>query len=198
MEGCVVYAVRHVESKWNTASAEERKISTSLWESSPGVYNPLQDADVSPAGDKQLAELPNRIPAGIQRIYCSPLTRSIKTAIAASGAGSATASVVPICVKASLREVRRDVGDLGSSPAEIKKKFPSVSGIDDLGDSWWREPGCDCKELEECEKCVTGRLQQVRALLTSEKSSSILIVSHFDLIDALCGKKLNNGEMVRL
>src|ERR1700678_1296784 len=70
-----VYIARHVQSKWNCATKEQREAATE--------DRSLRDADISPGGMDQLRKIaanPRPKPVPIKTIYCSPLTRAIRTA----------------------------------------------------------------------------------------------------------------------
>jgi broad specificity phosphatase PhoE len=183
----VVYLVRHAESKWNCATAEERK-------SGEG----LRDADLSPRGEGQLKKLVANLPPGIKAIYCSPLIRTIRTAQAISIA----ADGIPIVAVASLREIRRDIGDVGTDPAALRKLFPGVRGIEALPDKWWASAGdsstCQCSDTNECSTCAAAHLEEAqRALQVICAGVPAAVVTHYDLIESMTGWKAENAEMAR-
>lgn len=181
-----VYLVRHAESLWN-----ERKNKQN---------NPLLiNSDLSKRGERQLEELKIRPELKqIRVIYCSPLVRSIRTALAFQ-------RLIPdasLCVVPELREVRRDVSDIGSkacildelrdskytcSPAVEEGQLCAAHCAEQEGDKkWWMDPKCNCKELHECRRCVRSRISMIKVLI-AETQLPMLIVSHSDFLESLCG-----------
>jgi len=153
-----MYVVRHCESLWNCASKEQRA-------SGEG----LRDARLSEVGIRQAEQLKKSIKdiAGqVKVVLSSPLTRALQTAEAISlGLGG-----VPIVILPALREVRRDVSDLGSPPEELAKAF-DFSSINDLKAEWWlqqceeHDVKVECSELHECGVCVAARIKTVREVM---------------------------------
>ncbi len=168
------FYMRHAESAWNAADEKFK---------AGAQASTLRDAALSPAGEKQLASL--NPPAAA--VYSSPLTRAVQTALACTDG--------PVVVEATLREVRRDWGDVGRPPGELRKAFPArVVGVEALAEEWWLTPGCAaCRPLHECEKCVSARCDAIRALM-GKSISPVLFVGHGDLARALFGWDLKNGE----
>ena len=179
-----VYLARHAESRWNAATAEERKNGRGL-----------RDADLSARGHDQLARLSKEMPPElwkVRAIFCSPLIRAIRTAesIAAVTGGCVTAV-------ACLREIRRDVGDVGSPPGTLLKLFPGVRGLDALPENWWTTPGCKaCRDTHECQPCCAMRLKELRRLVL-DSAGPILLVTHCDILVATCGWDAKNAEIAR-
>lgn len=186
MEPVPVYLVRHAESKWNCAGPEERKAAGAT----------LRDADLSAAGRAQLENIAQVLPSELRtvgptmRIYCSPLTRAIRTALAISAVvgssavgGSEVVGAPEVMVLPYLREIRTDIGDVGSPPADLIAAFGSrVRGLDLLGAKWWLQGACACPPTAECETCTTSRLKSIQRLLEITQDDPIMIVTHSDII----------------
>jgi broad specificity phosphatase PhoE len=200
----MAFIARHAESKWNIATPSERQAATEIWRTNPLADCPLRDADLSERGETQIKQISINSCPLVEIIYCSPLTRAIRTALSLS----VKLGGIPVHVHPALREVRRDVGDLGSLPAILKEKFPGVRGFDRLSPRWWMEGveepktetragTCDCKEIEECAACVSKRIECVEGLVRSAEKS-LLIVTHHDLIHELCGWAAGNAEIAQV
>jgi broad specificity phosphatase PhoE len=193
------YFARHCESKWNCASKEER-----------AKGDGLRDAALSALGLRQAARIEKELGKieelkKVTVVLSSPLTRALQTAKSISTALGG----VPIKVNEALREVRRDVSDLGSHYDDLVKDFPYTQyrGIENLRPWWWlnarasagASADCKCLETSECDPCVTSRLFKVRDLITSLPDEDVpLLVSHHDFIKEFIGRELANGEVMRV
>jgi broad specificity phosphatase PhoE len=171
------------QSKWNCATAEERKAETGL-----------RDAELSPAGQDQVKAMCKVLPAGMKAapaIYCSPLRRAIQTATAISAELKLNIEIHPC-----LREIRRDIGDVGSAKTDLATLFPALS-FGTLSDNWWeesRDAGCSCQLRMECDNCAASHKKQALQLLAKAPANTI-IVSHSDLFIALFAWDAENTEI---
>lgn len=198
-----IYLVRHAQSIFNIATQEEKK------------NNPeyLRDAILSEEGKKQLKDVV--IPLEVfrcRKILCSPLRRSLDTAVAISEVIGA-----PIEAHACLAEVRRDIGDVSllfpsgrllfpslqfrSSEETFSQKYPNVKFCP--GTEWSGQltnqkastqsetaSTCECAKFHECEQCIANRICAIANLMKCHRGiASILIVSHCDLMERMCGWK---------
>lgn len=178
-----VYLARHCQSLWNCASALEK------------ASNPkLRDADLSPKGREQSESMKMLLSSvkeleEVKLIYSSPLTRAVRTAEAISAALG-----VPIVILGDLREIRRDIGDIGSSHEILTKRFPTLGPFPPR--KWWRNEKCSCPELYECDKCVASRKNRIYEIVAANPSPTLL-VSHSDFISSLTGWNLENGDIIQ-
>lgn len=176
-----VYLCRHGESTWNCAGPEAR--------AAPG--DGLRDADLSPRGRAQVAALAPVL-HDVSVVYSSPLTRTLRTA-----ARLAELYRAPLRVSACLRERRRDIGDVGRSPSALATEFPALADeLRGLRKNWWTWSCAACSRTRECGACEVRRTRQVRRLLTTAGPGAV-VVSHFDVLEALSGRELANCETVR-
>ena len=150
----------------------------------------LRDADLSSEGERQLGQLvadATKLFAGVRAVFTSPLRRALRTAIPIAAALGAKLYIVP-----ALREIRRDVSDIGSPGADLVKAFPKLVGLEKLPARWWRDECSACQDAQECDKCVKGRLDIVGEM--AAENSGAIFVCHSDLALAMCGSNLKNGE----
>jgi broad specificity phosphatase PhoE len=170
--GRTLYLVRHAQSKWNAASAEDR--------AAPSMH--LRDADLTDEGVAQLKRLRETMPPEMKAasiIYCSPLTRAIRTAQAIAEETKAAIIVVPC-----LREIRRDISDIGRDRAELAAQFPTLSLS--LADNWWdgaKDRTCACPPRDECGACVAARKKEIRQLFDNAPAVSIVVTHSALLLD---------------
>lgn len=156
----VIYFARHAESRWNAAPPADRG-------------EALRDADLSGAGLQSLMEFKAAVSTlGCKTVYCSPLTRALRTA-AATG--------LNISIHPCLREIRRDWSDVGREHAAICVDFPGIK-IPGLLADWWIRPDCKvCTACHECVSCVIKRCAEIRELMRTQ-AEPVLFIGHSDLL----------------
>lgn len=191
-----IFMIRHAESEWNCAGEAERKNGRTK----NGMS--LRDADLSRIGEQQLEVLEKYISitnlfCDVAVIYSSPLTRAIKTADSVRKAiYKLTGKQIEIKILTVAREIRRDIGDVGTAGKVLAKKFPSLPALKKLPVKWWAEKNCDCELLSECDKCVRHRLKALMSAIST--SQNAILVTHGDLIETICGYSPENIEIVHM
>lgn len=168
-----MFLLRHGQSYFNLHFNETRK--------DPGI----EDPELTPLGVQQ-AEAAAAQLAGtaLTRIIVSPYLRALQTAepIVAS-------HQVPVIVMQEVRERTAFVCDIGSPPALLANRFPHHD-FDHLPQRWWHE-GIEPQEE------TAARANSFRAQMAArEDSARILLVSHWAFILELCGKSVENGQIV--
>lgn len=180
----MIVVVRHCQSEYNVATDEQKLVANAV-----GIGHPLRDADLTPVGltqaDDTAQKIAKRFPKA-DKVYTSPLLRALRTAMPIAEALGADLIVTPV-----LREIRRDVSDVGTQIANLDKKFPDYE-FERIPDTWWREAGCSCAELHECEICVSKRVALFHAMVGENQGQ--IFVSHSDFLFASTGMDLENGE----
>ncbi len=182
-----VTLVRHCESLYNCASAEQKRVAKLA-----GVNHPLRDADLTPKGELQASRLAQNALShfpGVHVVIVSPLRRALRTAIPVAAALGAKLIISPV-----LREIRRDISDVGTPGEELDRQFPDL-GLDKLPARWWIEDSCDddeCSETNECAGCVARRAALFRNIVRDNEGA--IIVSHSDFLNEVCEADLENGE----
>jgi broad specificity phosphatase PhoE len=182
-----VTLVRHCESRFNCATDEQKRVARLA-----GVNHPLRDADLTPKGEIQADRLAQNAMShfpGARVVIVSPLRRALRTAIPIAAALNAKLIIIP-----ALREVRRDVSDVGMPGEELDNQFPGL-GLDELPPQWWMEGSCSdskCTATNECAGCVSVRA--AKFLDVVHGNAGAVIVSHSDFLNNVCGADLENGE----
>lgn len=184
-----VTLVCHCESLYNCASAEQRRAAELA-----GVNHPLRDADLTPKGELQASRLAQNAVShfpGASVVITSPLRRALRTAIPIAASLGAKLIISPV-----LREIRRDVSDVGTPGEELDRQFPGL-GLNELPARWWIENGCrsscdGCSETDECAECVNGRAALFHTIVG--ENTGAVIVSHSDFLNEVCEADLENGE----
>jgi broad specificity phosphatase PhoE len=178
-----VTVLRHCKSLYNSASKDEQLIANRT-----GASHPFRDADLSAEGEQQLAQLvlcARKLFPEVRAVFTSPYRRALRTAIPIAAVLGAQ-----LFVSTTLREIRHDVGDIGTSGVKLSVMFPGL-GLEKLPDQWWRNI-CSCPETKECDKCVVARVESFREL--AKNNSGALFVSHSDIMIAACDIDVWNGE----
>lgn len=139
-----VFLVRHGESLWNAATRG------ALEASDPMIF----DAGLTEKGEEQarslnmsIADGTSELPAEVDAVVCSPLSRSLRTAVVAGAAPGSGRDVdvprrirAPIFVWPCVAEKLEASCDVGSSPAQLREQFPAIAAtgaFDDLDGAWW-------------------------------------------------------------
>jgi len=168
-----MFLLRHGQSYFNLHFNETRK--------DPGI----EDPELTPLGVRQ-AEAAAAQLAGtaLTWIIVSPYLRALQTAEPIVAMHQA-----PVNVMQEVRERTAFVCDIGSPPALLANRFPHHD-FDHLPQRWWHEG------IEPQEETV-ARANSFRAQMAArEDSARILLVSHWAFILALCGKSVENGQIV--
>jgi len=175
-----VYFIRHGQSEFNAAY--------NGGDADPMIF----DAPLTDIGRKQ-AEAARALVAdlGIKQVITSPLTRAIQTALWLFG------GIAPITVAAGHRELLIHSCDVGRSPADLQRDFPSLS-FSHLPDYWWHQgPENDDGIAVEPEDVFLLRMAAFERSLAQIKERPLAVVGHGNAFNALIGRTLDNCEIHR-
>lgn len=170
--------VRHGQSEFNVIYSVTRV--------DPGIPDPSLTElgrDQAAAAAKAVAGL------GLRRLIASPYTRTLQTAaIVAEALGLA------VEVDARVRERAAFACDIGSAPADLKARFPSLR-FDHLDHPWWHDHvGLGAPETE----ATLAERAAAFCRETAERDDwrHTLVVTHWGFIRAVAGRTAVNGEIV--
>jgi broad specificity phosphatase PhoE len=91
------------------------------------------DAPLTEKGHRQAKEAKVQIAdLGIKQVITSPLTRAIQTSLCIFD------NIAPITVSARHRESLVYSGDVGRTPSDLQREFPTLS-FSHLPDHWWHD-----------------------------------------------------------
>jgi broad specificity phosphatase PhoE len=172
--------IRHGQSEFNAVFSVSRV--------DPGIPDPrlteLGRAQARAAADALSAH-------GVRRLIASPYTRAIETAlIIAERLG------LPVGIDPLVGERAAYFCDIGSPPAELKRRFPALD-FDHLDDPWWHDHVALGRD--ESEEEIVARSRRFRARAAGlEDRSDVGVVSHWGFIRALTGQEVKNAEILRL
>jgi len=166
--------LRHGQSEFNVVFSATRR--------DPGIRDPKLTEEGRQQARAAAVTLRD---AGLDALIASPYTRALETAEIV-----AEALDLPITVEPLVGERAAFVCDLGSSPSELKARWPHLS-LDHLPESWW-------PELEESEAQLMQRCARFRAEIgTRENWRRIGVVTHWGFIRGLTSLTVTNGTIVR-
>ena len=167
--------LRHGQSEFNLHFTATRK--------DPGIA----DAKLTPLGHQQAEAAAEQLAGeGITRIFASPYTRALQTAVPI-----ALRLGLPVLVNPAVRERFGFTCDVGS-PVSV------------LGPAW---PGCDFSHMEEVwwpqaeepANQVEARAASFRAeMAASPDWKNTLVVCHWGFIMSLTGVSMQNGTWMRV
>lgn len=171
----MILVCRHAESEWNARFSRTRI--------DPG----LPDPPLTPRGREQARELARRVAAeGVRRILASPYRRAIETALVV-----ADALGVPVEVDPLVRERFAFSCDVGTPASRLRRLFPDLD-LDHLPEIWW-------STRVESDEAVALRVHALRRRLAADSAPRpLLVVSHWGLLRALTGERLDNAQILRL
>lgn len=175
-----VYFIRHGQSEFNAAY--------NGGDSDPMLY----DAPLTDMGRQQAeAARAQVIDLGIKQVITSPLTRAIQTALCLFD------EIAPITVAAGHRELLIHSCDVGRSPADLQRDFPSLT-FTHLPDRWWHQgPENDDGIAVEPENVFLQRMAKFAQDLVQVKERPLAIIGHGNAFNALIGRTLDNCEIHR-
>ncbi|MBI1244621.1 MAG: histidine phosphatase family protein [Alphaproteobacteria bacterium] len=172
--------IRHGQSEFNVVFSRTRV--------DPGIRDPR----LTEFGRAQAREIAGELAAyGIGRIIASPYTRAIETALPIAERLGAAIEIDP-----SVGERAAYFCDIGSSPAELKRRFPMLD-FDHLDDPWFHDHETLGRHETEEELARRGAEFRARAAVFPDRSD-VLVVTHWGFIRALTGQQVKNAEIVRL
>lgn len=165
-----MYLLRHGQSLFNLHFTATRR--------DPGV----EDPELTSLGHEQARLAAAALESStIRRVIISPYTRALQTA-----APFLNRPGVQVEIMAEVRERSAFVCDIGSTPADLAKRFPQHR-FDHLPTRWWGEG-------EESEADTIKRARSFQKLMQQrEDADATLLVSHWGFLLALTGQSLTNG-----
>jgi broad specificity phosphatase PhoE len=145
----------------------------------------IEDPELTPLGMKQAAAAAEQLAdAALTRIIVSPYTRALQTAQPFLGRHDAPVEIMP-----EVRERAAFVCDVGSTPDLLAARFPHHD-FAHLPRQWWH-PGVEPAEA------TAARADSFRAWIAARRdSATTLLISHWAFILALCGRSVENGEIL--
>lgn len=175
-----VYLIRHGQSEFNAAHNAGDK--------DPMIF----DAPLTDKGRRQAEEVKALVAGlGIKQVITSPLTRAIQTALCIFD------NIAPISVVARHRELLIHSCDVGRSPGDLQRDFPTLS-FEDLPDRWWHQgPENDDGIAVEPLDVFLKRIAAFERSLTQIKDRPLAIVGHGNAFKALTGQMMDNCEILR-
>jgi broad specificity phosphatase PhoE len=149
----------------------------------PGVPDPV----LTDSGREQAAAAAASLSQhGITRIVASPYTRALETADII-----ARKLDVPVEVEPLIRERSAFACDIGSTRSELSRRWRGLK-FDHLEETWWHPP-------PEPEATLAERCRRFCAAMGRRDSwATTAVVTHWGVIRALTGQRVQNGEMVRI
>lgn len=174
-----IFLIRHAQSAFNA------------------VHDPLKpdpmifDAPITKLGEVQAQQARSQIEKfDIRTVIVSPFTRTLQTAQLIFG------NRLPFQISADVREQLCNSCDIGSTPNELSKSFPSFD-FNHLDERWWYDGAKDHRGIPvEPEEVLIERTNSFKTRLIRENIHSTAIVSHGNFIRALTGIKPKNCEIV--
>ncbi|MBI3503850.1 MAG: histidine phosphatase family protein [Proteobacteria bacterium] len=172
--------VRHGQSEFNVVYSVTRV--------DPGIPDPR----LTELGRAQaLAAAEALADKGVRRLIASPYTRAIETARIIAGKLG-----LPIGLDPLVGERAAFACDIGSPPAELKRRFPDMD-FGHLGDPWWHDHVGLGRDETEDELVARGARFRVQAAALEDRGD-VAVVTHWGFIRALTGYEAKNAEIVRL
>jgi broad specificity phosphatase PhoE len=175
-----VYLIRHGQSEFNAVH--------NVGDPDPMTF----DAPLTQTGFRQ-AEAARAAASGlgIRLVIASPLTRAIQTALCIFD------GIAPIRILAGPRERLNHSCDVGRTPAELRRQFPSLS-FDHLTENWWHqgplnEVGIPVEPAGVFRQRVAAFAQELRLI----PQRPVAVVGHADMFRELAGFTMENCEIRR-
>jgi glucosyl-3-phosphoglycerate phosphatase len=167
--------LRHGQTIFNVVYGSQRV--------DPGVPDPI----LTPSGREQAATAAKSLEtAGITRVVASPYTRALETAEIIARLLRVEIEVEPL-----IRERSAFSCDVGTTRSELSRQWRGLS-FAHLEETWWHPPPEPVATLaERCRRFCA-------AMARREAWSSAVVVTHWGVIHAMTGLRLQNGEMVRM
>ncbi len=166
--------LRHGETVFNVLYGATRR--------DPGIRDPLLTA----RGREQAAEAARAL-AGhcVTRVLASPYTRAVQTADVI-----ARALDVPLVIDEAIRERFAFSCDVGTKRSVLAARW-SAYAFDHLDDVWWPDREEPIAHFQA--RCDAFR----RRMAASGDWRTAAVVTHWGVIRALTGLRIENGEMRR-
>lgn len=150
----------------------------------------IEDPGLTDLGRAQAAEAGARLAAmGLRRMIASPYLRTLETAEIVNAALR-----LPIGIDTRVRERAGFACDVGTPPHRLAARWPHLD-FGALDDGWWRHGHGDGDEPEESLLERVGLFR--RAMATAPDSDAAVVITHWGVIRALTGRRVENGAIVR-
>lgn len=150
----------------------------------------IEDPGLTALGRDQAAAIGDRLAGlGLARMVVSPYLRTLETAEIVN----ARLGLV-VEVDASIREKAGFACDIGSPPYRLAARWPDLD-FGALDDGWWRHGHGDGEEPEQSLAARTEAFR--RRMAATPDQSGTVVVTHWGVIRALTGHRVENGAIVR-
>ena len=166
--------VRHGETMFNVVFGATRR--------DPGIRDPGLTERGRAQADAAAEALSGET---VTRVLASPYTRAIHTAdVIARALG------VPLSIDAAIRERFAFGCDVGTPRAALASRWPNHS-FDHIDDIWW-------PDTEEPVERFHHRCDEFRRRMAEARDgSTTVVVTHWGVVRALTGLRVENGEILR-
>uniref|UniRef100_A0A7S2U494 Phosphoglycerate mutase n=1 Tax=Lotharella oceanica TaxID=641309 RepID=A0A7S2U494_9EUKA len=192
--------IRHGETEMNSYLHKNPYMGNGFKD--PGFYDTILNqngiAQAKALNDKLRRQLLTESGCEVDVVMVSPLTRTLQTADFAFHGFDDT----PRIVNPMIREKLWLASDVGSPPSKLSKRFPHYD-FTVLDDYWWYEGECrspleDWQIVrEEPNHKFVARLEAFRKDLMQRPESTIAVVAHWGVLNAMTGRDFRNCESYR-
>jgi len=166
--------MRHGQSHFNVVYGATRK--------DPGIRDPGLTGEGRDQVAAAAARLRNHT---VHHIVASPYTRALETAEIVAGVLGLRIRVEPI-----IGERAVFMCDVGTPRSDLLAQWPHLD-LDHLEETWW-------PVLEESEDALDHRCRTYRQSLSANGDwQGTLVVTHWGVIRALTGHRVENADLVR-
>ncbi len=166
--------LRHGETAFNVLFGETRR--------DPGIRDP----GLTERGRGQAEQAAHALAGeSIARVIASPYTRAIQT-----GHVIARALEIPLVIDHAIRERFAFRCDVGTPRSVLARRWPGYA-FDHLDEIWW-------PDLEEPVPRFQARCDAFRRRMAASGDwRGAAVVTHWGVVRALTGLRIENGEMLR-
>lgn len=173
-----VYFIRHGQSEFNATYRHG--------DADPMIF----DAPLTSLGRRQAEETRAKVAdLGISRVISSPLTRALQTSLVIFD------GIAPITVAAGHHEKLDHSCDVGRSPGDLARDFPTLS-FAHLPEQWWHQgPKNAAGVAFEREEVFVERMAGFDRSLRQLTERPLAIVGHGNAFKVLIGRLLENCEI---
>ncbi len=165
--------MRHGQTVFNVVYGKTRK--------DPGIRDP----ELTDDGRLQVARAAERLRnLTVRRVIASPYRRTLETAEIVTEVLD-----VPLYVDPSVGERAVFACDIGTPRSSLAARWPALS-LDHLAEDWW-------PAIEESEASLDQRCRAFRDRISGDSWPGTLVITHWGVIRALTGHRVQNAELVR-
>lgn len=187
-----IYLIRHGQTEMNVWLQKH-------YSGLVSVEDPLlYDTRLTPEGQKQALKLAGRLETVLkpppELLVVSPLTRALQTATLAFEDPALPRVILPLAAERVWHS-----SDVGRSPAELAAEYGPEYDFSGLPDIWWfNGKSTDAKRVVlEPDTVFFARMERLRQWILDRPESTIAVVCHWGVINALTGKDPNNCEVTK-